>query len=96
MAAAATAVAGVALVCAAVSSYLFRVMDAPTGIAAGLGGLAPMVTANALPGGGWTDVGGLALGLAVAMKEFILWRERHRPLTAVREPLPWRDQGRPT
>jgi TRAP-type uncharacterized transport system fused permease subunit len=80
--AAATAVVGVALVCAAVSGFMFRVMDAPTRIAAGLGGLALMIPANALPGGGWTDVGGLALGLAVAVKEFIQWRQGHRPLTA--------------
>ncbi len=79
--AAATAVVGVALVSAAVTGYMFRVMDAPTRLAAGVAGLALMVPANAFPGGEWTDVAGLVLGVAVAVKEYMLWRHTDQTLT---------------
>jgi TRAP-type uncharacterized transport system fused permease subunit len=69
-----TAVAGVGLICAAVTGYLFRPMDIVTRIATGAAGLAMLVPANAMPQGRWVDLAGVALAVVLVTREFLLRR----------------------
>jgi len=69
-----TAVAGVGLICAAVTGFLFRRMDVVTRIATGAAGLALLLPANALPQARWTDLAGLALAIVLVAREFLLRR----------------------
>jgi TRAP transporter 4TM/12TM fusion protein len=73
-----TAVAGVGLVCAAVTGYLFRRMDVLTRIATGAAGLALLLPANAMSQGRWTDLAGFALAAVLVTKEFLLRRNGAR------------------
>ena len=73
-----TAVAGVGLICAAVTGYLFRRMDILTRIATGAAGLAMLLPANAMPQGRWTDLAGFALAVVLVTKEFLLRRNAAR------------------
>ncbi|MEJ2122008.1 MAG: TRAP transporter fused permease subunit [Alphaproteobacteria bacterium] len=69
-----TAVAGVGLICAAVTGYLFRPMDIATRIATGAAGLAMLVPANAVQQGHWVDLAGVALAVVLVTREFLLRR----------------------
>jgi TRAP transporter 4TM/12TM fusion protein len=74
-----TAVAGVGLICAAVTGYLFRRMDVVTRIACAAAGIAMMLPANAVPQGRWTDLAGFALAVVLVTREFLLRRSVGRP-----------------
>ncbi len=75
--AAATAAAGVWLACVGVVGYLVRPIGRPTRLAAIAAGLMMLVPADAFPGAWATDAAGIALGIAVAGREFA-WRRRSR------------------
>jgi len=74
-----TAIAGVWLICAAVTGYLFRNMDIPTRIATGIAGFAMLVPANAVPQGRWVDLAGVALAVVLVTRELLARRNVGRP-----------------
>ena len=71
-----TAVAGVWLVSSAMSGYLFQPQGPAPRIVLGIAGLLLLFPANAIPGGVYTDLAGLALGAVVVVRDFMAARGR--------------------
>ncbi len=69
-----TAIAGVWLICAAVTGYMFRLIEPWLRLLTAIAGFGLLFPANALPYGTWVDVAGLVLGVAIVGWELIARR----------------------
>jgi TRAP transporter 4TM/12TM fusion protein len=70
----ATAIAGVWLICGAVTGYLLRPMDPLLRVLTAIAGFGLLFPANALPYGSWVDLGGLVLGILIVGREYLARR----------------------